>query len=342
MEQARNLTTSGATMEPRVITIALISGTRVRCTARDIWAVLLDVHSVVFFLIAGVIFGYLYPSDHLTSLEWWKQAESILVAIVILIFTLGMLLSGFAVASRWVDWLIAPVPVLLMISVAIMETLCRPIAHWTWNARWLSNPELVRLISTNYIIFLSFEIFFSVFVFRATQRGMYLLGRSATVRPAEPSHSVAHRDAPPEATHSKMTEGALTAEYLKVAPKRDDKTDGADSEPLEAEFQMVQIASERVSIRDLRMVRAEEHYVRITTIKGEKLLRCRFSDAIMHLPDSEGLQVHRSFWLSYNAIAGTARLADGRLLVTLWNQKTVTVPRARKQQLEEALEKMRR
>ena len=337
-----NLPTIGEVMGPRLnesglITVALISGARVHCRVRDIWAVLADTHSIIFFLIAGLIFGYLYPSDHLTTLEWWKQAESVLIGIAILILTLGTLLSSLAAASRWVNWLVAPVPVLLMISVATMEILCRPIAHWTWNARWLSNPELVRLIATNYIVFLSFEIFFSVFVFPTTRRGKDLLAHSTQIQAAEAAHRATHRGSRSELGYAALNNRAEIEERLPAPAFRDAPKKKSDSAPSGTDVFTVQIGSERFSLQKLRMIRAEEHYVRITTVDGEKLLRYRFSDAIQHLPSVAGIQVHRSFWLSYNAISATARLPDGRLLVTLWNQKTLTVPRARKQQLEEAL-----
>lgn len=63
-------------------------------------------------------------------------------------------------------------------------------------------------------------------------------------------------------------------------------------------------------------VEAEDHYLRLHTSKGQDLILMRLSDAIAELEGIEGAQVHRSWWVSRDAIAEAVR-GDGRATLTL-------------------------
>ncbi len=74
---------------------------------------------------------------------------------------------------------------------------------------------------------------------------------------------------------------------------------------------------------DLLFLQAEDHYVRVATTAGQKLVHSRFSDAITAAHPVGGAQVHRSFWVAYSAIielkktssgAYSVLIADGTLL----------------------------
>jgi hypothetical protein len=53
--------------------------------------------------------------------------------------------------------------------------------------------------------------------------------------------------------------------------------------------------------RKLRWLKAEGHYVRVRTDLGTDLIHYRLSDAVEQLP-LLGLQVHRSYWVSFDAL----------------------------------------
>ncbi len=61
---------------------------------------------------------------------------------------------------------------------------------------------------------------------------------------------------------------------------------------------------------NIQRVSADGHQLIIFTEKGETRVRMRFADALEHLAGSEGAQVHRSHWLSFDAIESVAQ--DGR------------------------------
>lgn len=50
--------------------------------------------------------------------------------------------------------------------------------------------------------------------------------------------------------------------------------------------------------RDVISLQAQDHYLKVTTTKGSELVLQRLSDACKELADSDGLQVHRSWWVS--------------------------------------------
>jgi DNA-binding LytR/AlgR family response regulator len=50
--------------------------------------------------------------------------------------------------------------------------------------------------------------------------------------------------------------------------------------------------------RDIIALKAEEHYTRVYTGKGEALVLMRFRDAVALLEDLGGVQTHRSYWVN--------------------------------------------
>ena len=65
-----------------------------------------------------------------------------------------------------------------------------------------------------------------------------------------------------------------------------------------------QIGSEIVALK------AEEHYTRVYTTRGEALVLMRFGDAVELLRELDGLQTHRSYWANPAYIEGLVR--EGR------------------------------
>lgn len=49
-------------------------------------------------------------------------------------------------------------------------------------------------------------------------------------------------------------------------------------------------------------IKAEEHYIRVWSASGTDLIRYRFSDAVLDLADRDGAQVHRSWWINWDAV----------------------------------------
>jgi len=69
----------------------------------------------------------------------------------------------------------------------------------------------------------------------------------------------------------------------------------------------------------------QDHYTEVTTAKGSHLVLIRLSDAIAEA--GEGLQIHRSHWVSLKAIAKLER-QSGKVLLTTANGATLPVSRS--------------
>jgi LytTr DNA-binding domain len=79
--------------------------------------------------------------------------------------------------------------------------------------------------------------------------------------------------------------------------------------------------------RDLLCLQMEDHYVRAHTARGSDLILTPLKDAIAELDGTDGLQVHRSWWVAKAAV--TEPVISGRnLVLRLSNGLEVPVSRA--------------
>lgn len=78
---------------------------------------------------------------------------------------------------------------------------------------------------------------------------------------------------------------------------------------------------------EILALKAEDHYVRVYTARGDTLVHYRFRDAVRDLACVDGLQVHRSFWVRRSAI--TRRYSEGHSqFLRLRNDLRVPVSRS--------------
>ncbi|MDY7098371.1 MAG: LytTR family DNA-binding domain-containing protein [Pseudomonadota bacterium] len=79
----------------------------------------------------------------------------------------------------------------------------------------------------------------------------------------------------------------------------------------------------------------EDHYVRVHTMLGSGLVLMRLRDAIVHVGDIEGRQVHRSWWVARGAVEDVTR--DGRnIRLVLPRGVEAPVSRAQVSELKDA------
>ena len=87
----------------------------------------------------------------------------------------------------------------------------------------------------------------------------------------------------------------------------------------------------------LLAVQAQEHYIRVIATDQTPMLLYRFSDALEQLKARDGMQVHRSYWVSLDAIERIER--DGtRMSLRLRNGERVPVSRRYMGVVEAAVE----
>lgn len=78
---------------------------------------------------------------------------------------------------------------------------------------------------------------------------------------------------------------------------------------------------------ELFAISSEDHYLRVYTSLGEELILMRLADAIRELSGADGLQVHRSWWVSSKSVLEEKRL-DGRSVLVLRDATEVPVSRS--------------
>ena len=78
--------------------------------------------------------------------------------------------------------------------------------------------------------------------------------------------------------------------------------------------------------RDLVCLKTADHYVEAVTTTGSTLVLMRFVDAVAELDGTDGLRVHRSYWVARRHVAGAAR-RDGRTTLRLTGGHEVSVSR---------------
>ncbi|UMZ10570.1 LytTR family transcriptional regulator [Pseudomonas sp. MPFS] len=71
------------------------------------------------------------------------------------------------------------------------------------------------------------------------------------------------------------------------------------------------------------VIKAEKHYVRVTTSRGEELVLYRFSNALADVAEEDGSRVHRSYWVRRCAVV--SRRTHGKNMELLMSNGVVVL-----------------
>lgn len=91
---------------------------------------------------------------------------------------------------------------------------------------------------------------------------------------------------------------------------------------------IVQIGDLSVDTRMLLTIQAQEHYVELSCINRKNITRLSISKAVAALEGRDGMQIHRSWWVSRKA-AKQLKREDGKLVLELNTGETIPVSRGR-------------
>jgi len=86
---------------------------------------------------------------------------------------------------------------------------------------------------------------------------------------------------------------------------------------------------------ELRYMSMQDHYVEVVTAKGRELVLLRLADAIAEAGEGAGVQIHRSHWVAFSAIASVNR-NDGKPVAVLKDATELPVSRTYLPALREA------
>ncbi|SCA56047.1 putative LytTr DNA-binding domain family [Candidatus Terasakiella magnetica] len=87
---------------------------------------------------------------------------------------------------------------------------------------------------------------------------------------------------------------------------------------------------------DILWITAQEHYVKIVTTKESRTVLHRFSDLIRDLSSYPGMQVHRSHWVTFDAITDLEKSGQ-TMKVILSTGDIIPISRTYRSQLEEKI-----
>ena len=85
---------------------------------------------------------------------------------------------------------------------------------------------------------------------------------------------------------------------------------------------------------DLWSISVRDHYVEVATSAGSASLLMRLSDAIHEAEPVEGVQVHRSHWVAWEAVCEVDR-NEGKMHLILRNGQKIPVSRANRPKVDE-------
>lgn len=93
--------------------------------------------------------------------------------------------------------------------------------------------------------------------------------------------------------------------------------------------------------QDLVCLRAQDHYLEVTTTRGSALVLMRLSDAERDLAAVKGMRVHRSWWVALDHVACFSRGDSGGVTLLTTTGQQVPVARGQRDALRDALSRHR-
>lgn len=103
-----------------------------------------------------------------------------------------------------------------------------------------------------------------------------------------------------------------------------------------SEAENIRIKDVKISKRLLLYISANAHYVDVTTHKETLQFRARLVDVISQMTPADGIQIHRSHWISKNAIKAIKK-HDGKMSIEIFDGQEFVVSRSRRVAVNEWL-----
>lgn len=313
-------------MIAEIPSMAIVSGTQVRAVDGTAYWILTDspfeyfLHPVFlrWFLSTSLVYVFLDSTDQGNTLDVWAYALVFsLCSVVILLWLCGVgaLLAALARNGR-IGFIYTPV--LLVPMVALGELTGQAVIEAAGGIGWHSLSKTLVVIGRDTAVILLFDYLHGQFVTAAhplarTHRGTADLAvptPTATAQTFEAPSSL--QPLPPEASQADRPP-ALPAPDP-VPPRQTGS---------------IRVGSATLALADIVMIRTEDHYLGITTRTGKTLQRAKLSDLTELHEAGIGMQINRSVWIAFSAIATVEDAERGQVLVTLTNGEEERVAKPR-------------
>lgn len=209
-------------------------------------------------------------------------------------------LSMMALLSALPRWIVGRrrfTPLILLPLVALGEAVRAGLVVMLGAGDWPTTPEVMADFARSAVVILILDVVHVLYVV--------------------PLHPLARTvpDALPEPVAERAAEAVEGPE--ETAPPR-------------AASREIRIAERSFALDEILWIRTEDHYLNVVTAKGRSLLRAKLSE-LKDLQDGKvGVQVNRSHWVSFGAIAEVRNDAGGQIILRLVTGDDATVARSRR------------
>lgn len=293
-------------MEETETTIVFCNGSAVPARRAFTTALIRNQRFQLFMILCVSFFAITRPYQH-TPLDRW-QAISIITVIGGLVFL--TYISVFAVLARFGGrWGIKRFHTLwLLFLTSVGATLAGQ-----WSVTLFGQPSLPPLETG---LLCGFHL--AVFVAMETLFGIFVL----------PDVKLHPQPAPPPPVEEPVRP---TPVAVAIQPAFTEPPAPAPVAPAPvADIRTIVISGQQLPARAVRCVMSQEHYLSISMFGGEKhFIRARIRDFLGQIPDEFGYCTHRSYWVSWNAIAHVEVMKDS-LSVILDDGTELPVARGRR------------
>lgn len=186
-------------------------------------------------------------------------------------------------------------PLILLPLVALAELLRAGMMFLLQAEAWPQMPDLLADFARSMIVVLILDVMHALYVVP--------LHPLARTEPDQTPEEAPEEPAPPENVTPDAPQSA--------APE-------------------ITIADRRYLITDIQWIRTEDHYLNVVSTKGRSLLRAKLSD-LQALQDGKiGMQVNRSQWVAFAAVAEVVEEPGGQINLRLVTGDDATVARSRR------------
>ncbi|MDP3340207.1 LytTR family DNA-binding domain-containing protein [Frigidibacter sp.] len=170
----------------------------------------------------------------------------------------------------------------------------------------------VPIVNSIFVMAL-FELAFANFV--APLHPAFVVDRSGIAPTRKPAPRLAEAEiAPPSAPNDPKGDAAETlridtGQTVPSTPPLPETAEDCEND--------LQIGSETLTMKAIRLVRADDHYLHVTMHNRQLMIRGKLFRLISQIDEDLGLQINRSVWVAFDYIADIRKLAPTKLeLVT--------------------------
>lgn len=212
-------------------------------------------------------------------------------------------------------------PFLMLPIIILAEVTEQGVLQLLQAGDWKTLPQTLTDLTRDMMVIMLFDVMHTLYVVPNHPRASLDASGQAD---AEPVGQVQKQAAQPVQPVQPTTDGAQQSPVLEKVTEASDRTESS------AEGETVRIADRSFPIGDIQSIRTEDHYLNVVTRASRSMLRAKLSDLGSLHDGRHGVQINRSQWVSFAAIASVIDEENGQVTLHLANGDSATVSRTRR------------